>query len=107
MPESVFKATIVSIGNVEKVSEKFSKRVVVVDTGEKYGNFIPIEWTGKLLDTPDSFTEGDMMDFRVSFGGNKWKDRIFLSCKGIGAKFAGKGEKIDFSTPKNSDDLPF
>jgi hypothetical protein len=82
------KGKIIVLKETEEVSDKFSKREMVVQTEEKYPQTIPIEFTQDRCSLLDVFKNGEDVDVSVNLVGRVWnnpktqEDRYFLSLSG-------------------------
>jgi len=86
---------IIELGDIEKVSETFKKRLVVleyIDKNPQYPDFLPVEFIQKWVDHPEGFKVGDEVSIEVSLHGRKWVNKETGEIK----YFAGyKGWKIN------------
>lgn len=65
---------IKSIGDTITVSEKFKKRDFVIETEEKYPQFIPFELHQDSCDMIDVYNEGDKVTVSYNNKGRQWVD---------------------------------
>jgi len=69
---------LLHIGDVEVVSEKFSKRTIVLDmseeyNGNRYDNPVPFVLTQKKLDLAKGFSIGQDVTVHFNLKGRKWE----------------------------------
>jgi len=82
------KGKIIVLKETVEVSDKFSKREIVIQTEEKYPQTIPIEFTQDRCSLLDVFKNGEDVDVSVNLVGRVWnnpqtqEDRYFLSLSG-------------------------
>ena len=123
--------TIKVLGKTQQISDKFSKReVVITEAGGQYPQHIPVEFTQDRCSALDGFNAGDEVNVTCYVNGREWtgKDGVtkhFLSLKGdrierSGATGGGGGQTGGYQTPPpptaadmppiggaDDDDLPF
>lgn len=103
------------IGTTHAVSEKFSKRELVVTTNEQYPQSISIEFNQDKCTILDRYKLGDNVTVGVNLRGRKWLDpktnenRYFNTIQGW---MISKGEPAPDkpqaeATPEPVSDLPF
>lgn len=106
------KGTLLRIFEKETISEKFSKKTVVVRTKEEYPQELPIEFTNQRIDLIENYKEGQDVDISINLRGREWKgkDKWFASIEGW--KITSLVEEVS-NTAQNPDrekvaeDLPF
>jgi hypothetical protein len=76
------KGTVHHIGNTEKITDKFSKRLLVVKTDQEYNNLAPIEFTKDKTELLDSLQIGQSVSVEVNVGGREWQGKYFASITG-------------------------
>lgn len=64
------------------VSDKFSKRLLVVVTDEKYPQTIAIEFGNDNMSKLDSIKPGDNVEVDVNLRGREWEGKYFVSLSG-------------------------
>jgi hypothetical protein len=80
--------TVKLVGKTQQVSEKFSKReVVITENGGQYPQHIPVEFTQDKTNLLDAFAPGDEVAVTCYVNGREWTGRDgvtkhFLSLKG-------------------------
>jgi hypothetical protein len=66
------------IGQTQQVSDKFSKRLLVLETrkddADRYPQLIPVELTQGACSVLDDYTVGDMVTAGINLRGRKWTD---------------------------------
>jgi hypothetical protein len=78
------KGTLLKILDQENISEKFSKKTVIVRTKEEYPQEIPVEFTNKKIELLGSYKEGDDVEIAINIRGREWKgnNKWFVSIDG-------------------------
>lgn len=103
--------TVHHVGEVQSYGQKgFRKREVVIDNGNKYDPYIPVEFTG---DMADDFSQpvGAKVEVRVAINGRKWqKDessapRYFPSIRALELNILEESKPE--TNPAESGDIPF
>jgi len=79
------KGKVVSIKDVEVISDKFQKQIVLVEQDTKFDAIIPIEFINQKIDLASKLQVGETKTFNININGREWKDRYFVSirCYGI------------------------
>jgi ribosomal protein L3 len=93
-------------GEIQQVSDKFSKREFVIEMGDTYPQFISIQLTQDKVTLLDHFKEGEMIDVAINLKGRKWASptgevKYFNSIEAW--RITGVNNVVDNS----SDPLPF
>ena len=75
---------IEKINPIVQVTEKFSKREVVVTTEGDYPQVIMVQFSQDKCNIPDSYNEGDNVEISVNIKGRKWispngEEKYFVS----------------------------
>lgn len=97
MAQVTINGTIKVIGQTQQVSEKFSKReLVVTEQGGQYPQLIPIEFKQDKTSLLDGFNPGEEVSVTCYVNGREWtgKDGVtkyFLSLSGNRIERAGAG----------------
>ncbi len=122
--------TIVSIGEIKEITQKFKKREIVIKTDEDpdkpwNSNIYGMELTQDRCDLADPFASGERVTVEVNVKGREWinkegQPKYFVSLDvwriSLGdGKSEGKDgivenfqeEAIRDMTPEQGDDLPF
>ncbi|MBK7383328.1 MAG: DUF3127 domain-containing protein [Flavobacteriales bacterium] len=130
MAQVTITGTIKVVGQTVQVSEKFSKReIVITEQSGQYPQLIPIEFKQDKTGLLDGFNPGDEVSVMCYVGGREWtgKDGVtkyFLSLSGNRIERAGaapstpapSGARQNAPTPSmadappaagEEDDLPF
>jgi len=120
--------TVKVVGKTQQISEKFSKReLVVTEQAGQYPQHVPVEFTQDKTGLLDPYAPGDEVTVTCFINGREWtgKDGVtkyFLSLKGdriekVGAQNSGSRSGGNSAPPPPSmadmppadgeDDLPF
>lgn len=108
-PTVTTEGVIVRIGAIEKKSEKFSKREIVINQGEKYPNFLSLNaQTEELIAQTGNLKEGERVSFTFRIEGMYWEkgDKYFNSLVLTEISLIST-EFIDEPAFEPSDDIPF
>ena len=100
------KGTIKTIGKLEKVSAKFSKRTLVIEELKKdYPQLLAVEFTNDKIDMLNGFRDGDSVEVSINIMSKEWQGKYFTNLK---AWKITKGEEVS-STNQNPDrdNIPF
>ena len=79
--------TIELVGEVEQVTDKFSKRLLVISSGGKYPKPIAVEFCNEDIPAIDGARAGEEAEVRFYLGGRKWTspdgvDKYYVSLRG-------------------------
>tara|TARA_R110000796_G_scaffold40572_1_gene100400 strand:+ start:1703 stop:2014 length:312 start_codon:yes stop_codon:yes gene_type:complete len=100
------KGTLLKVLDQETISDKFSKRTIVVRTKEEYPQEIPVEFVNDKIKLIESFKEGEDVDVAINLRGREWKGKWFPSVNGW--KISGLVSEVTSSTQSpDREDLPF
>ena len=115
-----YTGTVTHIGFTEHITEKFSKRIIVVsDLTERYPQEVSFEFNNDNTDMLDNFSIGSLVDIEFNLKGRKWinKDEMcvwFNTIQGwkISRVQVDSGNNAPPVAQENgndnpSDDLPF
>lgn len=86
------------IGSTQQVSDKFSKREVVVTTNEQYPQHISVEFNQDKCGMLDKYAVGDSVTVGINLRGREWTDQStgvikhFNTIQGWSIK---KGESVE------------
>jgi len=119
--ESQFKGSLIKIGEIQEISDKFSKRDFVVKTNEEYPQEVIFQIVNDKAKYLDTYNVGDEVELKFNIRGRAWKKdensetKYFntLDCwyiKKVGSESAQETEQVAQSIPNNEeeeDDLPF
>ena len=72
MSEVTVTGKIEFIGEVKKISDKLSKREIVVTTAEQYPQSIPMELVNAKCSLVDNAKVGDDITAHINLRGRKW-----------------------------------
>ena len=82
MSEIKISGTVHKIGEVQQITEKFSKRQLVIDTGDKFAPYLPIDFSGKNLDAPTRLSVGQEVTVYLNLGGRESKGKFWPNISG-------------------------
>jgi hypothetical protein len=86
----------------EQLSEKFSKRVIVIKTEGEYPQLIPIQFTNKNIDKLDKITTGQFVSVGYNLRGNEYKEKFYASIEGWMIKVENKQVDMGSSSTQQS-----
>lgn len=107
------------IGQTETIGAKaFRKRLVVIETQEKYPQLIPIEFTQDNTGLLDSFKVEDYANVSINLRGSEWQGKYYANIQGWKIERAEAEKSSDSFMPDrlankatesedDSSDLPF
>lgn len=75
--------TVHHIGQTEVISEKFSKRLLVVATEDKFNNLAPIEFTKEKTGLLDGLSIGQSVSVEANIGGREYSGKYYPSITGL------------------------
>lgn len=67
--------TLYAVGSTEVISEKFQKRDFVIETDEKYPQFLTIQMINDQCDELDRFQPGDNLEVDINLKGRKYQSK--------------------------------
>ena len=71
-----FNGTVYEVGQTEVISEKFSKRLLVVsDDDENYPQLVSFEFVNDKTDLLDPYAPGDTVEVSFGLRGREWKNK--------------------------------
>lgn len=116
--ETKVKGSVEVILPTQEVSEKFTKRDIVINTGGDYPQLICVQFVQDQVDELDKFAEGDEVEIGVNIRGRKWispkgEEKYFNTLQGWRIDLIGKAEpekkprKSAKKKVEQDDDLPF
>ena len=74
---------VLHVGPVESVGAKgFKKRLLVVETQDKYPAILAVEWNRDRLDDPQGLTRGDVVTVEARVDGREYNGRYYVSLIG-------------------------
>lgn len=71
--------TVYNIGEIQTFDSGFCKRVMVIETDEKYPQKIPVEAFKDKCSMFEGIEIGDKVTAFINLRGSEWNDRFFLS----------------------------
>jgi hypothetical protein len=71
----VIKGTVYEILPLNNVSEKFTKQEIVVQSDQKYPQYLTIQFAQDNLKLLDGIRQGDSVEVVFEVRGNKWLDK--------------------------------
>ena len=74
--------TVHHIGQTEVISDKFSKRLLVIATEDKFNNLAPIEFTKEKTGLLDGLRIGQSVSVEVNVGGREYSGKYYPSITG-------------------------
>jgi hypothetical protein len=74
--------TVHHIGQTEVISDKFSKRLLVVATEDKFNNLAPIEFTKEKTGLLDGLRIGQSVSVEINLGGREYSCKYYPSITG-------------------------
>jgi hypothetical protein len=74
--------TVHYIGQTEVISDKFSKRLLVVATEDKFNNLAPIEFTKEKTGLLDGLRIGQSVSVEINLGGREYSGKYYPSITG-------------------------
>ena len=74
--------TVHHIGQTEVISEKFSKRLLVIATEDKFNNLAPIEFTKEKTGLLDGLRIGQSVSVEANIGGREYSGKYYPSITG-------------------------
>lgn len=110
------QGTIYKVGEVQKISEKFQKREVVIRTGGDYPQLIGCQLTQDKCILLDESNVGDEIDASINIRGREWTNPKDNSVKYFNTIEIWKVEtiKVEQNAPEQpakvsepDDDMPF
>ena len=118
MNTGIVSGVIHKIMETQRISEKFSKREIVVETPEPYSQLILVQFTNDNIDKIEGLMIGDNIEIEVNLRGRNWSNpqgeiKYFNSIEGWKIKSEIKDERKseDIAHQSNikdaSNDLPF
>ena len=109
------KGTVKKVYPLEKISDSFQKRRVVIETDGQYKQFLEIEFAQNRVGELNNVKQGDVITVGFFLKGREYKkdgvERYFMSLdgykvEGVPARIEDAVKLINEKIPP-SDDLPF
>ena len=93
----------------ESFPSGFTKRVLVIEAGDKYPQHIPIEFVKDKTSLLDGLTPGTPVTVGCNVRGNEYKGKFYSSITGwkIDAGQAPVGAVSEYEPTEEEDDIPF
>ena len=114
MNENKISGAVHKVGDVQRITERFSKRQLVIDTGDKFSPYLPIDFSGKVLDLPAKLSVGQEVTVHLNLGGRESNDgRFWPSISGwkveVGEGGSNSPEPNNWDQRNNEEDsdIPF
>jgi len=105
------------IGETEEFGNNgFTKRMIVIETQDKYPQKLPIDFVKDNTKLLDNFQEGQEVKISINFRGNEYNGKYYVNIQGWKIEsISGKQNEVDKyppTIPDNNDDgrpddLPF
>ena len=103
------KGVIKEIKDVEIISEKFRKQVVLVEQETKFDAVVPIEFVNQKIDNvvPD-LKVGQQKTFLINIQGREWNGKYFVSLRCYGVHSLEMEKALaEGNEQEQNGDLPF
>ena len=103
------KGVIKEIKDVEIISEKFRKQVVLVEQETKFDAVVPIEFVNQKIDNvvPD-LKVGQQKTFLINIQGREWNGKYFVSLRCFGVHSLEMEKALaEGNEQEQNGDLPF
>lgn len=75
MSSTKLTGKVYHVGQTEFVSEKFSKRELVIETNDKYPQFISVQFVNDKCTVVDNIKLGEVVEVSVNIRGREWTDK--------------------------------
>ena len=112
MTEQTITGVIYKIDETQQVSEKFSKRELILKTSGDYPQYIPVQFTNKNIDKLNAINKGQEVTIHYNLNGRLWnspkgEEKCFCSLDGWKVDVIGSAPVIKSLSAPVVDDLPF
>lgn len=102
----VVTGTIIYIGEVQTISDKFAKREFVVETDEQYPQKILMEFTNQGIEKLNLYKTGDKVEVSINLRGREWiandgTSRYFITISAWAIRYANGNAPKDFESKQN------
>ena len=99
------QGTIESISDIKRVTEKFSKREMVIVTDDLYPQTLMTEWPNESASIPEKYSAGDVVEVSINIRGRKWESpsgevKYFTSLNGWAVSLVANGGQMNAPAPK-------
>ena len=103
------KGVIKEIKDVEIISEKFRKQVVLVEQDTKFDAVVPIEFVNQKIDNVVSDLKvGQQKTFLINIQGREWNGKYFVSLRCYGVHSLEMEKALaEGNEQEQNGDLPF
>ena len=103
------KGQIVEIKDVEIISEKFRKQVVLVEQETKFDAVVPIEFVNQKIDNVvPELKVGQNKTFLINIQGREWNGKYFVSLRCYGVHSVQMEKALaEGNEQEQNGDLPF
>lgn len=103
------KGQIVEIKDVEIISEKFRKQVVLVEQETKFDSVVPIEFVNQKIDNVvPELKVGQNKTFLINIQGREWNGKYFVSLRCFGVHSVQMEKALaEGNEQEQNGDLPF
>lgn len=103
------KGQIVEIKDVEIISEKFRKQVVLVEQETKFDAVVPIEFVNQKIDNVvPELKVGQNKTFLINIQGREWNGKYFVSLRCFGVHSVQMEKALaEGNEQEQNGDLPF
>jgi len=103
------KGQIVEIKDVEIISEKFRKQVVLVEQDTKFDAVVPIEFVNQKIDNVvPELKVGQNKTFLINIQGREWNGKYFVSLRCYGVHSLEMEKALaEGNEQEQNGDLPF
>jgi hypothetical protein len=76
------KGTVETILEIQEFASGFKKRTIVVNTGGKYPQTVPIDFAKEKIDLLDNLAKGQEVTIGVNVRGNEYNGKYYASLAG-------------------------
>ena len=76
------KGTVETILEIQEFASGFKKRTIVVNTGGKYPQTVPIDFAKEKIDLLDNLANGQEVAIGVNIRGNEYNGKYYVSLAG-------------------------
>ena len=80
--ELAIEGTITKVFDTVQISEKFSKRELIIETDDRYPQTVKIDFTQNLTTILDDKKEGQKVKIYFNVRGRQWQDKYFVGLNG-------------------------
>lgn len=76
------EGTILKVFDTVQISEKFSKRELIIETDDRYPQTVKIDFVQNLTTLLDDKKEGQKVKVYFNVRGRQWQDKYFVALHG-------------------------